>query len=291
MEFTTFITAVFCLIDDWLGDRRLRQRGPRPTLADSEVLTIECVGEFLGIDTDQGIYSYFRWHWGGWFPGLRRVHRTTFARQAANLWVVKHHLQQHLLTQVSYDPLVSLIDSVTIPICRFARAYRCRRLRHEAAWGYDEVVKQTYLGLRAHLHVCWPGVIVASQLTPADISDQAAAPNLLDHATGWALADRNYGSPHLIEHLAAQGLYLLAPQRGIKRIQQRPPPWITGKRRRIETVIGQLTCRYHLKQVWARDAWHLWSRWLRKILSHTMTMLLCQHTGLPPLQFARLVTT
>jgi hypothetical protein len=63
MELTTFLTTVFCVIDDWLGNRRLRQRGPRPVPADSEVLTIECVGEFLGIDTDAGLYSYFRRHW------------------------------------------------------------------------------------------------------------------------------------------------------------------------------------------------------------------------------------
>jgi hypothetical protein len=44
------------------------------------------------------------------------------------------------------------------------------------------------------------------------------------------------------------------------------------------------------KQVWARDAWHLWSRWQRKLLSHTMAVLGCQGSGLPPLRFAQLVT-
>ncbi len=157
MDVTTFIVTVFCLIDDWLADQCLRQRGPAPTLADSEVLTIECVGEFLGIDTDSGLYQYFRRHWAAWFPGLRRVHRTTFTRQAANLWAVKHRLRQDLLTQIEFDPQICLVDSVAVPICRFARAYRCRRLRELAAWGHDEVAKQTYLGLRAHLRVAGQG--------------------------------------------------------------------------------------------------------------------------------------
>ena len=68
---------------------RVRGSGPQPILADSEVLTIECVGEFLGIDTDKGIYEHFRRHYCDWFPALGRVHRTTFTRQAANLWAVK----------------------------------------------------------------------------------------------------------------------------------------------------------------------------------------------------------
>jgi hypothetical protein len=83
MDATTLLVTVYCLIDEWLAGRRLRQRGPNPILADSEVLTIECVGEFWGIDTDKGLDEYFRRHWGGWFPALGRVHRTTFVRQAA----------------------------------------------------------------------------------------------------------------------------------------------------------------------------------------------------------------
>jgi len=56
-------------------------------------------------------------------------------------------------------------------------------------------------------------------------------------------------------------------------------------------VIGQLTERYHAKRVWARDAWHLWSRWLRKLLSHTMAVFLCQRAGLGSLRFADLITS
>ena len=76
MDATTLLITVYCLVAEWLAGRRLRQRGPRPTLSDSEVLTIECVGEFLGIDTDKGLYEHFR----DWFPALGCVHRTTFVR-------------------------------------------------------------------------------------------------------------------------------------------------------------------------------------------------------------------
>ena len=133
-----------CLIDEWLAGRRLRQRGPAPVLADSEVLTIECVGEFFGIDTDKGLYEHFRRHWGDWFPALGRIHRTTFVRQAAKLWAVKAQLRQQLLGQIGFDPQVSILDSFPMPVCRFGRAYRCRRLAGLAAFGRDEGAKQTY---------------------------------------------------------------------------------------------------------------------------------------------------
>ena len=55
MELSTFLVHVFCLIDDWMKDQTVRTRGPRPRLHDSEVLTMEVVGAFLGIDTDEGV--------------------------------------------------------------------------------------------------------------------------------------------------------------------------------------------------------------------------------------------
>jgi hypothetical protein len=92
MDLETFLVATYCVVDDGvhnvLRGARLRQRGPAPRLADSEVLAMEIAGEFLGIETDYGIYRYFRRHWPALHPRLRTVHRTTFLRQAANLWLV-----------------------------------------------------------------------------------------------------------------------------------------------------------------------------------------------------------
>ena len=89
MDLSTFIVAVFCLVDDHLQGRHPRSRGPAPKLSDAEALTMEIVGEFLGLDTDKGIHLFFRRHYAEWFPALREVHCTAFARQAANLWKLK----------------------------------------------------------------------------------------------------------------------------------------------------------------------------------------------------------
>jgi Transposase DDE domain len=293
VDLNTFITAVFCLTDDWLQQQESpRSRGPAPELSDSEVLTIEIVGEFLGIDAEKGLYTYFRRHYGEWFPALKRVHRTTFTRQMANLWVMKRKLWRELLGRIGFDPEVSLIDSFPLPVCRFARAYRCRVLAQESAFGYDEMSKQTFYGLRAHLHVAWPGVIVGVDLAPADVHELHLAEELLQDTKGWALGDRNYWSPELVQRLEDEGLRLLAPYKSKKGEQTPWPRWLTQKRRRIETVISQLVERFGAKKVWARDRWHLTSRWLRKILSHTMSFYFCQLGGRcsSPLRFAELLT-
>ena len=162
MDLSTFIVAVFCLIDDRLKGRRIRQRGPAAKLSDAEVLTIEIVGEFLGTDTDKAIHLFFRRHYAEWFPALREVHRTTFARQAANLWKIKERLWQEFLALAPHNPTFALWDSMPLPACLFARAYRCRRFKGEAAFGKDTLLKQTFYGFRVHVRVCWPGVIRAA---------------------------------------------------------------------------------------------------------------------------------
>ncbi len=74
----TFIVTVFCLVDDQLKvQSRPRQRGPAPKLSDAEVLTIEIVGEFLGIDTDKDIHLFFRRHYAEWFPALGEASATS----------------------------------------------------------------------------------------------------------------------------------------------------------------------------------------------------------------------
>jgi hypothetical protein len=289
MDLETFITAVFCLADDFLSGRRLRQRGPAPRLADSEVLAMESVGEFLGIETDAGIYRYFRRHHRAFFPALPRVHRTTFARQAANLWAAKLALWQHLVRRVRHDEHLSILDSVPVPACRFARAHRCRLLPGDATYGKDSALPGTLFGLRAHLRIAWPGVIVAFDLAPANASDLAVAPLLLAGARGWALGDRAYWSPRLRLELLREGVSLVAPFQTAKYEKVPWPRWLVQRRRRVETVLGQLVDRYRGKRTWARDRWHLASRWLRKVLSHTTALLLCQQHGLPPLRFAELV--
>jgi len=296
MDLDLFLTAVYCLIDDGLRTQpqKLRRRGPAPRLADSEVLTVEVAGEFLGLETDQAIFAHFRRHHAALFPRLLTVHRTTFARQAANLWAVKRRLWQHLVERVPQDPRLSILDSVPVAVCRFARARRCRLFAGEAAFGYDELLRQTSYGFRAHLRVAWPGVITAVELAPANASDVGLAPELLAGVTGWALADRNYASAALRDALTPNGLRLVTPPR-TKAYEKRHgiapwPRWLVGLRRRIETVLGQLAERFHAKRVWARDRWHLTARWLRKVLGHTVAMLLTDAAGLPPLTFAGILT-
>jgi hypothetical protein len=52
MNLDDFIITCFCIVDEMLPviteGKRVRARGPEPVLSDSEVMTMEPVGSYLG---------------------------------------------------------------------------------------------------------------------------------------------------------------------------------------------------------------------------------------------------
>ena len=67
--------------------------------------------------------------------------------------------------------------------------------------------------------------------------------------------------------------------------------WLKSTRRLVETVIGQLTQRFHIENVRARKLWYLTHRIARKILAHTIAIFINKQIGNPPLQFDLLLQT
>lgn len=105
---------------------------------------------------------------------------------------MKYQLWQYLLTQAKTDSQLSVVDSIPIHVCRFARANRCRLFYQKAAYGYDSFGGQTFYDFRLHARIEWPGVITSLEALPANIHDLEMLDELKDESSGIWLADRNY---------------------------------------------------------------------------------------------------
>ena len=290
MNLDMVIISIFCLVDDFFKQigERIRRRGFAPALTDAEVVTIETVGELMGMDTDKSIFEYFRRHFSEWFPALRQMHRTTFVRQSANLSRIKEWLWQCLLPPEQASPF-SIVDSFPVSVCRFVRAKSARLFRSLAAYGKDHGGKATIFGFRFHVRISNEGWIRRLAVAPANVSDTAVLPQLAEQTTGCLLGDRNYWSPLLQTEFKEQGLEICAP---FKMKSTDPTPersrLISRHRQLIETVFSQLRERFNIKRVWARDTWHLANRVIRKILAHTLGLRLNLDRRISPLQIAKL---
>lgn len=65
---------------------------------------MEIIGEFLGRDSDKGIWEYFKFHWRHFFHSI--PDRTNFVRQSANL---------HVLKRLLHGKLAISLGSLAIP--------------------------------------------------------------------------------------------------------------------------------------------------------------------------------
>jgi len=289
-----FIIWVFCQVTDQLNTlfrgHKIRRRGFAPSLTDSEVITMEVVGEFLGIDTDKGIWEYVRCHWSHFFPGLGC--RTTFVRQAANLWYWKMRLQNSLARKLgAFADDIHLVDGFPIPVCCFKRAFFSKVFRGDATYGYCAAKDETYYGFHGHLLISFSGVITAFTATAANADEREALWELLPGVRGLLIGDKGYISDPLRQDLLAHGIDLQTALRDNMQ-DERDPGYVKmlkSARRLVETVIGQLAGRYNIERVRARDMWHFLSRIFRKTLSHTVAVSLNRSFGRNPLQFDGLI--
>lgn len=293
MELSNFIVTTFVIVDDFCKNnfpvRILRTRGPFPKLSDSEVITMELIGEYLSIETDEGIYNYFKNHWHEWFPYL--PDRSNFVRQCANLWYVKQRLFEYL--NQSEDKYLQMIDSMPIEVCKFVRAKYTRQFKNTAKYG--KWFGETFFGYRLHLKITEIGMIRNFILAPANEHDiHFAEPLLADDVNGWVLGDKGYRSKNLQGKLwNERKIYF---HTSLRRIDKKTSPLpkdtikkLSGKRRLVETVAGQLEQRFSMKTTFARDLWHLMNRIIRKIVSHTYCVFLNLNLNYDPLKLRTII--
>lgn len=294
MSLDNFIITVYCLVGDILKKvltgTKLRQRGIEPKLSDAELITMELVGEFIGIDTDKGIWYYFHEHWLGWFPGLGT--RVNFVKQASNLCWIKQKIQQILARQLGgYDDELHMADGFPMPVCRFKRACFSRIFKGIASYGFCASKGETYYGFKGNVLINSEGVIANITVTAANIDERESLWDITENIKGMVIADKGLIGADYQQEQKLAGIDLQTPKRSnmADHRGKKFNSWLVSTRRLVETVIGQLAAQFHIEKIWARDLWHLTNRIIRKILAHTIGIVVNKILGNPPLQFVQLL--
>ena len=277
MPLEDFIIKTYILVDDFLkAFPGLRKRGPSPQLTDAEVITMEIVGEFLGRGSDKEIYDYFRTHWLLWFPGIGC--RTAFTRQSANLWNIKMQFQTEMARRISPDNDLFLFDGLPLPTCNPKRVNRRNPFYGIGGFGYCAAKDKKYFGFKGHVVVNQHGLILNLTSSPANIDERDVLPELVTRYKGMLIADKGLIRPALTELLASQSINLQTPLR--KNMNDPRPKTAVCRmmnvRRIVETTFSQLTDRFNIQMIKAKDLWHLTAKVSRKILTHTIALFFAQ---------------
>jgi hypothetical protein len=278
MPLEDYIIHVFCLIDDLYQNLlltcKVRKSGYSPILADSEIISMLVVGEFLGFSDNKKIWLYFKSHYLGYFPSLDYVRYKIFNKQATCLWHVIRIIHSKLLTKIGTWSLY-LADGIPFPVCHLARAKRSRLFKDKVARHYCAAKKEHYYGFKILLVTTESGIPIDYAIDAANVDERILLTNTSIPANSTVIADKGFISEELALSLQQQAnITLLTPKRRnmLRQISGKLANTITSIRKRIETSISQLTESFSINATKARSFHGLLGRINRKILSYTAAL-------------------
>lgn len=130
MDLETFFTLLYVLVDDWykgyVQEYKPQTSGRKPTMSDSEVLTVALAGQWrIGVpwQSERGLVRYMQSYGRGMFPTM--LERSGFNRRVRYLWGAFILLQQavgELLERAS--TIYECVDTLPVPAFSSGQANR-----------------------------------------------------------------------------------------------------------------------------------------------------------------------
>jgi len=214
------LLELFCAVDDFyqhfqttvvpqqLARGRGRKRGPAPTLAVSEIITLIIHFHQGGYRTFKSYYlRYVCKHLTAEFPKLVSYNR--FVELMPSVLTV---LCAYLQSRYGECTGIAFIDSTPLVVCHNRRISRHRVFRGLAARGKTSM--GWFFGFKLHLIVNEHGELIAACLTPGNSDDRRPVPELSRALFGKLFGDKGYISKALFERLFERGVELIT---GVRR--------------------------------------------------------------------------
>lgn len=170
IDLDTFLVALYTIVDDLYrihyAPHKPRRRGQRPTVSDSELLTLAVCYQWSRW-SEAAFLAYVAAHWRAYFP--RVLGQSSFNRRCRDLAGVLEHLVPQLarLLDAALAPY-QVIDGVPVVL-----AHRCRGQAHrcfvdqEAGIGRGGSDHDWYFGCHLLLALSAAGVITGFLVGPA----------------------------------------------------------------------------------------------------------------------------
>jgi hypothetical protein len=273
--------VLFCLIDDAYAN--LNPRGARryeaiKRLSDSEVIALALFQQLRGVESERSFLRDAERFFSHLFPGVARLHPSSFNRRVKKLRRFLEPLRQGILPELVGEPETLLIDSTLLEVLH------PRQVSQSAGWGGFSAGASwvrwgtfSVYGVKLHLLCATNRVPLSYELTPANVADISLSEELIAEAAlgeGVArklLGDLAYSSEQLRDALSEVGI-LLATERAQRR---------HGVRQHIEIALSSLKRVFGLGETLATTLIGLATRIAAKIAAYTYAFMVNRVLGRP----------
>jgi hypothetical protein len=233
-----FIVTAFVVIDKTMALLGHRD-DVRAGASDAEVLTVAVVAaKYFQNHLARALQVM---HLGHYLSGALSASRFNRRLHALRDWLL---LLTEALGEVFAQGTVFLIDSMPVPVCKRARAWRCRKVRGRDFCGYCAAKQEKFFGWRLHL-ICTPtGIPLRFDLVPGGLHDLTPIHELTHGLPPGATVygDKGYNAASDEATILADAAVRLVP---IRKANMAANLWadklaLREYRRRIETLYSQL---------------------------------------------------
>lgn len=257
------IVDVFVWVDDIVV--QANKRGQKPTLRDSELLTILIWdGLTEPHKTLAGLYDWIHREYGDYFPHMPKYQN--FVAHVHRLLPQMVILLQSLL--VTRAPL-RFADSTMLPVCKPIRADR-----HKVAKGVAQFGKNWqgwHYGFKLHASIDHQNRLAAVVFTPASEHDNQHMEKLVNDQTKILVGDSHYGGRVMRKRLwKKHGTIVIAPPHHTQR-KKLATDWqmkLLQLRPKIEATFGKLKEQHFLVTSFPRSVRGYFTHYVRVLLGY-----------------------
>ena len=260
------------LFEDEADSKGNLQFYPRcPKMADLQVISLSCIMEALGIDSENLLWSKLKTDYPSLFPNL--ICRTRFNRRRKRLQAYIMKVQDKISERLEDQSQAMVIDSIPVPVVKLARERTYKSFRKgfdtAPAKGYSAVNKGWFIGYKLHVVIFDNGVVQQSGVTKGNVHDINFLKTINKlPAKKQLLGDRAYRSkPLQMDLFDKYRVKLRVPFRINQYDYKKHPKKYKSKRQIVETFFAQMCDQLNLKRNYAKSYEGLVARLTSKLSS------------------------
>ena len=251
----------------------IRRCGVVPRFSDLEVIALSLTAEKYGIDSESLFFSYLE-EYKPEIPNLISHRQYNDRRKfTANLC---EQIRKHIAQTIDGDEDYFCIDSKPIPVCRFARAKRCKLGKNDfdtaPNYGFCAAQNTHYYGYKLHALCGLKGVIHSYDLSKASVDDRYWLQDLkYDYQQSTIIGDKGYLKAALqLDLFETVQIHLEVPYRLNQKDWKPTFKPFAKARKRVETLFSQLDDQFMVCRNYAKQQVGLFARIISKVSAMTV---------------------
>ena len=249
------------------------RRGVVPRFSDLEVIALSLTAEKFSVDSESYLFSLLE-EYKSDIPNL--ISRRQFNDRRKFTANLCEQIRKNIALAIDAGEDMFCIDSKPVPVCRIARAKRCKLGKNDFEtapnYGFCAAQNTYYYGYKLHALCGLKGVIHSYDLSKASVDDRYWLQDLkYEYQQSTIIGDKGYLKASLqLDLFETAQIHLEVPYRLNQKNWKPTFKPFAKARKRVETLFSQLDDQFMVCRNYAKQQVGLFARIISKVSALTV---------------------